>query len=278
MPRGNKGKKNQDAGGGDGAGGQPPPPGPQQPGPSGAGDQMPPVQGRGKQKQAPQQPKPRQPQPGPAPSAAAQPAAGQPDVPKPPKLRNKYAKKEPEPAPAPAAATPPSISSTSQTSSSDPSLVEVTRSMSVTSLSSTGSAAQTEVPAAVPSAAAITVAAAKGAGTCGRKILVDVNYLALNIEKLVPIIYHYDVNIEPNMPKRHMPNVFEAFRKLNFPKVFIAFDGQKNAYSPQLLKLEQIKERKIMFQDEESYAPRAYMVNMKEVKTSNKIDMTTLQT
>lgn len=124
----------------------------------------------------------------------------------------------------------------------------------------------------------MTVAVCKGAGTSGRKIQLDTNYLALNIDKLVSSIYHYDVTIEPNMPKRFMPIVFEKFRQLNFPKTCIAFDGQKNAYAPKLLNLNEIKERKIMHQDEESAAPRAYMVGMKEVKTSNPIDMKTLQT
>lgn len=202
----------------------------------------------------------------PTPAAAPQATAQQPAA-KGPKSRNKYAKKVEEP------------------------VQELARTLSVTSIaSSTGSApapppsgdasaAASAPPAApIPTSAEMTVTPFKGAGTCGRKIQLDTNYLELNIDKLVPSIYHYDVNIEPNMPKRFMPLVFEKFRRANFPTTFIAFDGQKNAYAPKMLNLNDIKERKVMHQDEESAAPRAYMVGMKEVKTSNPIDMKALQT
>lgn len=151
----------------------------------------------------------------------------------------------------------------------------MSRTPSITSVASAGSASSS---ALLPTAAAIPLAPNKGAGTCGRPIKLDVNYLALNLNKLVPFVYHYDVTIEPNMPKRYMPKVFEQFRRTNFPKVFIAFDGQKSAFAPQLLKLEAITERKIMYQADGEVRSRAYMVNMKAVKESSKIDTKSLLT
>lgn len=121
------------------------------------------------------------------------------------------------------------------------------------------------------------LAPAKGPGKKGRPVTIDVNYLLLNLQKLVSTCYHYDINIEPNMPKRFMPLVFEEFRRKNFPQTFIAFDGQKNAISPVILKIENV-ERQVVIPDPDNATPRTYMVAIKQVKDTSAIDLKVLTT
>lgn len=106
---------------------------------------------------------------------------------------------------------------------------------------------------------------------------IDVNYLLLNLQKLVATCYHYDINIEPNMPKRFMPFVFEEFRRKNFPQTFLAFDGQKNAISPVVLKIDNV-ERQVIIPDPDNATPRTYMVAIKQVKDTSAIDLKVLST
>lgn len=164
-----------------------------------------------------------------------------------------------------------------------------TRSPSVSSVASSTTTTHQSTPAATPrgfgspvsTAATIPLAAAKPPGTKGRVVKIDTNYLKLHIEKLVTTAYHYDVSIEPNMPKRFMPFVFEEFRKKNFAKIFIAFDGQKNAISPQLLKLDSANiERQVTIEDPDNAKPRVYTVAIKELKGhgTGAIDMKSLST
>lgn len=129
----------------------------------------------------------------------------------------------------------------------------------------------------IPTAAAMPLAPPKGPGKKGRPVKIDVNYLLLNIQKLISTCYHYDINIEPNMPKRFMPFVFEEFRRKNFPQTFLAFDGQKNAISPVVLKTENV-ERQIVIPDPDNATPRTYMVAIKQVKDSSAIDLKVLST
>lgn len=79
------------------------------------------------------------------------------------------------------------------------------------------------------------------------------------------------------MPKRFMPYVFEAFRQKNFPQTFMAFDGQKNAISPVVLKIDKV-ERQIVIPDPDNATPRTYMVGIKQVKDTSAIDLKVLAT
>lgn len=112
------------------------------------------------------------------------------------------------------------------------------------------------------------ICANKGAGTKGRKVTIETNYLALDISKMVETAYHYDVTIEPNNPKRLMQSVFGEFRTRNFPRIYMAFDGQKNAYAPQPLNLNQAVQREIKIIDPENGQERSYVVAIKEVRGS----------
>lgn len=118
----------------------------------------------------------------------------------------------------------------------------------------------------IPSKAAMTIATAKQPGTKGRKLIIETNYVKLDLSKMISKAYHYDVAIEPNMPKRLMSTVFEVFRKENFPNVAIAFDGQKNAVVPEPIKITPNFSKKIKIIDPENSREREYTVKIKEVR------------
>ncbi|XP_055705408.1 protein argonaute-2 [Phlebotomus papatasi] len=71
----------------------------------------------------------------------------------------------------------------------------------------------------------------KGPGTAGKRVKCDTNYVALNLQNLVDVAYHYDIAIDPDRPKKLLRNVFEAFRVKHFPRMTMAYDGNKLAYS-----------------------------------------------
>lgn len=128
------------------------------------------------------------------------------------------------------------------------------------------SAKQSPTKEYIPSKATMTIATAKQPGTKGRKLIIETNYIKLDLSKLVSKAYHYDVAIDPNMPKRLMTTVFELFRKENFPNAAIAFDGQKNAVTPEPLKITPNFSKKVKITDPENSREREYTVKIKEVR------------
>lgn len=127
----------------------------------------------------------------------------------------------------------------------------------------------------IPTTALIPLTPNKGSGTIGRKIFVDVNFLPLLIDRLLPTVYQYDVTIEPNLPKRMLPLIFERYRQNNFKNIFVAFDGKKIAVSPQILPItDQIQQQTKVI--DENGRERVYMVAMKEARDS-KIDFQSLK-
>lgn len=105
----------------------------------------------------------------------------------------------------------------------------------------------------------------KGPGSRGMrfKSLLETNYLKLKIDNMKKAAYHYDVQIEPDKPKKHMSKIFQQFCENNFPSVGIAFDGARNAYAPLVLKLDNI-ERQVNFTHPETGGIRTYLVSIKE--------------
>ncbi len=140
--------------------------------------------------------------------------------------------------------------------------------VSVTSSTSSESSKQSTVPSsAIPTTALIPLTGNKGSGTIGRKVTVDVNFLPLLIEKLLPKVYQYDVTIEPNLPKRMLPYIFESYRQKNFKNIYVAFDGNKIAVSPKILPINDRIEKQTKVIDENG-RERVYMVSMKEARDS----------
>lgn len=139
--------------------------------------------------------------------------------------------------------------------------------MSLSNVSSTSTSSASSKSSAIPTSALIPVAPNKGSGQRGRAVTVDVNFLPLLIDKLLPKVYQYDVSIEPNLPKRLLPRIFEQYRHTNYKNIFIAFDGQKIAVSPQILPIHDKIEKQTKVLDENG-RERTYMVSMKEARDS----------
>jgi eukaryotic translation initiation factor 2C len=69
-------------------------------------------------------------------------------------------------------------------------------------------------------------------GTKGRRIIVESNHLALDLTRIRNnIVIHYDVTLNPSVPKRMFRAAMEEFRRKHYPGRFPAFDGKKNLYS-----------------------------------------------
>lgn len=74
-------------------------------------------------------------------------------------------------------------------------------------------------------------------GTKGRKCLLEVNYLQILVDTLIPSAFHYDVEFTPDVPKKLLPKALDTLMATYFPKVFFAFDGRKNFYTNVMLEL-----------------------------------------
>lgn len=71
-------------------------------------------------------------------------------------------------------------------------------------------------------------------GIKGREIIIETNYLKLNLDKFFDKqIFQYEVAIEPFTRKELFPEVMEEFRQQHFPAIHTAFDGSKFLLSPQ---------------------------------------------
>lgn len=75
-------------------------------------------------------------------------------------------------------------------------------------------------------------------GTRGRPCKLEVNYIQLLINKLIPTAYHYDVEFHPDASKKMWPRALSTFMATHFPRVHFAFDGRKNFYTNQKLQIE----------------------------------------
>lgn len=130
-------------------------------------------------------------------------------------------------------------------------------------------------PTPIPTTALIPIAPNKGRGTLGQKVMLDVNFLPLIMDNLISTVYQYDVTIEPNLPKRYLPMIFERYRCNNYPDTQIAFDGQKIAVSPIILPINEHIQEKTMIVDENG-KDRMYLVKVKQARGSS-IDFESLK-
>lgn len=74
-------------------------------------------------------------------------------------------------------------------------------------------------------------------GTRGRKCTLEVNYLELLVDKLIPKAYHYDIAFDPDASKKMWPKAVDTLMANHFPGTHFAFDGRKNVYTNELLKI-----------------------------------------
>ncbi|XP_039229501.1 protein argonaute-2 isoform X3 [Drosophila yakuba] len=68
-------------------------------------------------------------------------------------------------------------------------------------------------------------------GTIGKPGQVGVNYLDIDMSKMPPVAYHYDVRIMPERPKKFYRHAFEQFRMNQLGGAIVAFDGRASCYS-----------------------------------------------
>lgn len=117
----------------------------------------------------------------------------------------------------------------------------------------------------------------KGKGSKGIKLGdIETNYLKLIIDRLNKVAYHYDVQIEPEAPKKYLPGVFQQFVRDNFPRESIAYDGSKNAYAPLVLNLSRYNPD-VEFIHPETGNKRPYKVKIKATDHPE-IDLSSLRT
>lgn len=71
----------------------------------------------------------------------------------------------------------------------------------------------------------------KAHGIAGQAVRLEVNYLAVGLDKLPPKAYHYDVDIQKPASRKWQRACFTRFCAEKLPNVLVAFDGNKNAYT-----------------------------------------------
>lgn len=139
----------------------------------------------------------------------------------------------------------------------------------VSSASSQKSSASKKPPSpSVPTNMPHMICEYKGTGTRGKKFTfpLETNYLKLIINKMKDVAYHYDVQIEPDKPKKHLTKVFQTFCQNNFNNIGIAFDGAHSAYAPKKLNLDKVV-REVQFINPQTGGARTYLVAIKPTDT-----------
>ncbi|KAL4119321.1 hypothetical protein QTP88_012145 [Uroleucon formosanum] len=77
----------------------------------------------------------------------------------------------------------------------------------------------------------------KAGGSLGRATEIEVNHLPLNLDQLFKkVVYHVDVQFQPDLPKKLLRNALEEFNNKHYPKVNFAFDGRRNMYTVKEIK------------------------------------------
>lgn len=74
-------------------------------------------------------------------------------------------------------------------------------------------------------------------GTRGTKCILEVNYLQVLVNKLIPKAFHYDVDFDPPTPKKLLGKALDTFMQSFFRNVHFAFDGRKNFYTNRILEV-----------------------------------------
>lgn len=128
----------------------------------------------------------------------------------------------------------------------------------------------------VPTKDSLPIIVRKSVGTIGRKITIETNYLKIVLDKLAPKAYHYDFEADPDKPNRMMQSVFNEFRKQHFPNIPMAFDGKKNVYCAQRLKIAHKLEAEVTVNDDYNSRGKTFKVTFKETNDVE-IDLTSLR-
>lgn len=108
-------------------------------------------------------------------------------------------------------------------------------------------------------------------GRRGAQIQVEVNYIELLLDRIIPKAYHYDVDIKPPASRKWQRFAFAEFTKQLFPNHGFAFDGNKNAYTARRLKADHHEQEVQVRADGRE---RKFTVTMKEAAV---LDMSCLK-
>lgn len=111
-------------------------------------------------------------------------------------------------------------------------------------------------------------------GTLGPSDIIEINYVRLNLEKMVRSVYHYDVTITPDRPKKHMRIAFDQFQREFCPSIQMAYDGVKSCYTAQKIPLDCMSETVII---DDNGRTRELKVVIKETE-GLVVDMNALKT
>ncbi|XP_034237385.1 protein argonaute-2-like [Thrips palmi] len=108
----------------------------------------------------------------------------------------------------------------------------------------------------------------------GRKIPLEVNHLLLKMRDPNIKIFHYDVTIDPDKPKRFMRLVMQEMQKRFYPNSYPGFDGRKNLYSKGLLPFGNELHQEVTVPDEErsDKAPKPFKVTIKLARSNISLD------
>lgn len=109
-------------------------------------------------------------------------------------------------------------------------------------------------------------------GTRGKPIQIEVNYIQLMLERIIPTAYHYDVDVKPPASRKWQRLAFAEFTKQMFKNHAFAYDGHKNAYTARRLKTDHHEQEVKVRSDGRD---RKFTVAMKEAAV---LDMSCLKT
>jgi len=97
-------------------------------------------------------------------------------------------------------------------------------------------------------------------GTIGKPGQVAVNYLDIDMSKMPPKAYHYDVKIMPERPKKFYRQAFEQYRIDQLKGAIAAFDGRASCYAVDKLPLKsQNSEVTVSFKETKKHTVFQYL-------------------
>lgn len=114
-------------------------------------------------------------------------------------------------------------------------------------------------------------------GTRGRKCKLEVNYLQIVVNKLIPKAIHYDVEFTPDLPKKMLPKALDKFMGTYFAGIHFAFDGRKSFYTNKLLAVKGVTLDGAFEQEVEAVLGDRQKMFKVKVKFATEVDMSVLK-
>lgn len=120
---------------------------------------------------------------------------------------------------------------------------------------------------------------------------IETNYVEIFTEKIIDHLYQYEVKITPvedptmkkkgamqnrEAPKKFRQQIFELFRRQNFPNVCMAYDGSNIAYCNIMPVSSMANKRNVFFMDPVTENTREYVVDISETDDAD-IPLNTLK-